>query len=271
VVNSGTVFENSYLKLKQCKHGAMLFFANDTYLGRSLDVCGEFSEGEVRLFDQMVHPGMTIVDVGANIGAHTIFFARKTGPNGRVVAFEPQRALYHVLCANLALNLHYNVTAINGGLGSQTARLTLPRIDYAQGGNFGGVGLGVWEGEDVPVEPLDAYRLPSCHVIKIDVEGMERDVLEGAQATLIAHRPLLYVENDRSEKSKQLIDWLLGADYRLFWHLPPLFNKENYFGQSENIFGNVVSVNIFGVPRTSQLTITNFREITSPEDDWRTA
>jgi hypothetical protein len=146
----------------------------------------------------------------------------------------------------------------------------LPKIDYAQGGNFGGVGLGVWSGEDVPVEPLDTYGLPSCHVIKIDVEGMERDVLEGAQATLTEHRPLLYVENDRSEKSKQLIEWLFRADYRLFWHLPPLFNQENYFGHQENIFGGVVSVNIFCVPRTSQLTITNFREITSPDDDWRT-
>jgi FkbM family methyltransferase len=248
----------------------MLFFANDPYLGRSLDVYGEFSEGEVRLFDQMVHPGMTVVDVGANIGAHTIFFAKKTGPNGRVFAFEPQRVLYHVLCANLALNLHHNVTAINGGLGSNSTRLTLPKIDYAQGGNFGGVSLGVGSGEDAPVEALDTYRLRSCHVIKIDVEGMERDVLEGAQVTLSEHRPLLYVENDRAEKSKRLIDWLLRADYRLFWDLPPLFNPENYFGQRENIFGGILSVNIFGVPRTKQITIANSREITSPEDDWQT-
>jgi hypothetical protein len=106
-------------------------------------------------------------------------------------------------------------------------------------------------------------------LIKIDVEGMECDVLEGAHATLAEHRPLLYVENDRSEKSKQLIDWLFNADYRLFWHLPRLFNKENYFGQCENFFGNTVSVNILGVPRSRQLTVTNFREITSPEDDWR--
>jgi FkbM family methyltransferase len=247
----------------------MLFFSNDTYIGRSLDLYGEFSEGEARLFDQMIHPGMTIIDVGANIGAHTIYFAKKTGSSGRVFAFEPQRALYHVLCGNLALNLHYNVTAINGGLGSKATRLTLPRIDYARGGNFGGLELGKWDGEDVPILPLDSYHLSSCHMIKIDVEGMERDVLEGAQATLAEHRPLLYVENDRSEKSKSLIQWLFNADFRLFWHLPPLFNSENYFKRREDIFANIVSVNILGVPRSKQLTVTNFREITSPEDDWR--
>jgi FkbM family methyltransferase len=267
--NQDAIFENSYLKLKQCRHGAMLFFSNDTYVGRSLDMYGEFSEEEMYLFNQIIHPGMTIIDAGANIGAHTIYFAKKTGSNGRVFAFEPQRVLYHVLCGNLALNLHYNVTAINAALGPQSTQLTVPTIDYTRDGNFAGLELGKRDGEDVPVLTLDSYSLSSCHVIKIDVEGMERDVLEGAQATLTEHRPLLYVENDRSEKSKQLIDWLLNADYRLFWHLPPLFNKGNYFGQCENIFDKIVSANMLCVSRSSQVTADNFREITSPEDDWR--
>jgi FkbM family methyltransferase len=219
----------------------------------------------------MVHPGMTIVDVGANIGAHTIYFAKKVGSSGRVFAIEPQRALYHVLCSNVALNLHYNVIAINAGLGSKVTKLALPRIDYARGGNFGGLDLGEFDSEGVPVQPLDAYGLTSCHMIKIDVEGMERDVLEGAHATLAAHQPFLYVENDRSKKSKQLINCLFNADYRLFWHLPPLFNKENYFGKCENVFGGIISINMVGVPRSRQITVSNFREITSPEDDWRTA
>jgi FkbM family methyltransferase len=267
--SQSALFENSYLKLKQCRHGAMLFFATDIYLGRSLDLYGEFSEGEIRLFDQIIHPGMTIVDVGANIGAHTIFFAKKTGSAGRVFAMEPQRVLYHVLCGNIALNLHHNVTAINAGMGATATRLPVPRINYARGGNFGGLPLGQWAGEDIPVVPLDSYRLEPCHLIKIDVEGMERDVLEGARATLARNRPFLYVENDRSEKSKALIDWLFNADYRLFWHLPLLFNQDNYFGRQENVFGNIRSINILGVPRSKQMTFTNFREITSADDDWR--
>ena len=267
--SQGALFENSYLKLKQCRHGAMLFFSNDVYIGRALDLYGEYSEGEVRLLDQMIRPGMTVVDVGAHIGAHTIFFAKKAGSKGRVVAFEPQRVLYHILCGNLALNLLHNVTAINAGLGSKAARATLPRINYARGGNFGGYGLDKWDGEDVPVLPLDSYHLESCHVIKIDVEGMERNVLEGAQKTLAEHRPLLYIENDRVEKSKKLIDWLLTADYRLFWHLPPLFNEENFFGWRENVFGDIRSINVLGVPRSKRLTVMNLREITSAADDWR--
>src|SRR6185436_13823027 len=52
------LFENSNLRLKKCRHGAMMFHANDIYIGRSLDLYGEFSEGEVELFKQFIHPGM---------------------------------------------------------------------------------------------------------------------------------------------------------------------------------------------------------------------
>jgi hypothetical protein len=54
----------------------MMFHANDSYIGRSLDLYGEFSEGEIELFKQVVRPGMTVVDVGANIGAHTIYLSK---------------------------------------------------------------------------------------------------------------------------------------------------------------------------------------------------
>jgi FkbM family methyltransferase len=186
-----------------------------------------------------------------------------------VCAIEPQRVLYHLLCGNVALNLYHNVVALNVGLGATAGRLPMPAIDYARGGNFGGIGMGQWDGEEVPIMPLDSYAFKACHLIKVDVEGMERDVLEGARATLLRHRPLLYVENDRQENSKALIDWLLTADYRLFWHLPALFNRANYFGREENIFGTVRSVNMLCIPRSSRVTITNFREILSPDDDWR--
>ncbi|HXI99859.1 MAG TPA: hypothetical protein VNH44_01470, partial [Micropepsaceae bacterium] len=83
------------------------------------------------------------------------------------------------------------------------------------------------------------------------------------------HQPLLYVENDRPEKSRDLIQWLLSNGYRLYWHLPRLFNPANYFGESLNVFGNTISVNMLGVPRSSPIAVTDLREITSPDDQWR--
>jgi hypothetical protein len=89
-------------RVKQCRHGMMLYNVHDLYVGRSLDQYGEFSQGEIDLFGQILKPGQVVLDVGANIGAHTLWFAQTVGPSGTVLAFEPQRIVFQALCANLA-------------------------------------------------------------------------------------------------------------------------------------------------------------------------
>jgi FkbM family methyltransferase len=261
--------DSGNLRIKHCRHGMMMFHTNDTYIGRSLDLYGEFSEGETEIFQQLLRPGMTVVDAGANIGAHTLYFARAVGQTGRVLAFEPQRVLYQMLCGNIALNGLRNVRAENAALGAEAGTLLVPQLDYTKGGNFGGVPLGEWKhGEEIPVRTLDSYVLSSCHLIKIDVEGMERVVLEGAADVLKTHKPFLYVENDRREKSKALIEWLLSKGYRLYWHTPPLFNPNNHFGEKKNVFAKTVSRNMLCVPRNKALK-SPLQEITSPDVNWR--
>ena len=161
--------------------------------------------------------------------------------------------------------------ALNAGLGAQPGTILVPRVDYARRGNFGGLSLGKWEkGEEVPLRTLDSCAPDACHLIKIDVEGMELAVLEGAVAVLGERKPLLYVENDRAENSKALIAWLLNRNYRLYWHVPPMFNARNYFGESQNVFGNIVSINMLCIPASMAASVEGLREITSPEANWRT-
>jgi hypothetical protein len=81
--------------------------------------------------------------------------------------------------------------------------------------------------------------------------------------------PFLYVENDRDEMSKELIQWLLSAGYRLYWHLPPLFSADNFFANPENVFGSLISANMLAVPASSTIEVTRMRQITSPDDSWR--
>src|SRR4030095_11726468 len=99
----------SFNELKLCKSGPMLFNKYDIYVGGSLQKYGEFSVGEQDLFQSVVHQGELVVEVGANIGAHTVELARMVGPEGEVHAFEPQRIVFQTLCANLALNQLTNV------------------------------------------------------------------------------------------------------------------------------------------------------------------
>jgi FkbM family methyltransferase len=267
--NERLVLDQPPLRIKRCRHGTMMYLPADLYVGRSFDLYGEFSEGEIALFTQIVRPGMLVVDVGANIGAHSIFLAKTVGPDGRVLAIEPQRILHQLLCGNLALNGIGNTFVQQAGLGSAPGSIRVPPINYGGIANFGGVSLGDFQGgEQVPLITLDALALPACHFVKIDVEGMESEVLKGARETLARHRPLLYVENDRAEKSAALIALLLELDYRLYWHMPPLFHADNFAGHAENVFANIISVNMFGVPRSVEMTLQGFREVTSPDDKW---
>jgi FkbM family methyltransferase len=256
--------------LKRCRHGYVLYNRNDRYIGRSLEAYGEYSEAEIDLLCQVLNAGDTVVEVGANIGAHTLPLAQHVGPSGVVYAFEPQRILFQTLCANMALNGVTNAHCHQVAVGQAAGHIVVPWLDYGVENNFGGLGLGGYrDGERVAQVTLDQLGLARCRLLKIDVEGMEQQVLEGAAGTVARCRPFLYVENDRQEKSASLIAWLLNAAYRLYWHLPRLFNPGNYFSNPENLFGNIVSVNMLCVPEETGLLIDGLRPIHGPDSRWQ--
>ncbi len=255
----------SFNRQKQCRHGLMLYNVHDLYVGRSLDLYGEFSQGEVDLFQQIVKPGQLVVEVGANIGAHTVWLAQTVGPTGTVIAFEPQRIVYQTLCANLALNSLTNVHCLCAAAGKAPGEIVVPPLDYSQTNNYGGLELGGYQqGETVYVVTIDSLKLPRCHFLKIDVEGMEQAVLEGAVQTIAAFAPILYVENDRQHKSAALIRCLDGLGYNLYWHRPPLFNPNNFSGNPENVFSNIVSLNMLCLPRKVPQSVTGLQPVQVP-------
>jgi len=215
---------------------------------------------------------MVVLDVGANIGAHTVPLAQMARPGGMVLAFEPQRLIFQTLCANVAINALVNVDCRCLALGSQPGMTRNAAVDYTQPGNFGGLGVRTGHsGESVPLATIDGLNLPACDFLKVDVEGMEIEVLKGAASTISKYRPVLYVENDRADKSDELISYLLGLDYRLFGHLPAYFNPNNFFGRQENVFtsadgGHIVSFNMLCLPANAQWDAAGFPEIKRPED-----
>ena len=175
--------------LVEARHGYVLYNVNDRYIGRSIEHYGEWSPGETALLGQFRRSGHYVVDVGAHIGTHTLAVALLVGERGRVFAFEPQRMVAQVLAANVALNSLANVHTYHLGLGAEDGALWLADIDYSREGNFGGVSLDAVarpEGDSRPkyrvavVRLDDFYDQPRLDLIKIDVEGMEVDVLRGA-------------------------------------------------------------------------------------------
>lgn len=262
-----------HLRLRPCRHGTMLYSPNDRFCGRMLELYGEFSEGEHDAFAGILRPGMTVVEAGANIGAHTLGIAHLVGPAGRVLAFEPQRAIFQVLCANMALNGITCVEAHWAAAGSSAGSLAVPRLDLRMSGNFGGVELGEGRAtlaapeEPVPVVTLDSFALPACHLIKIDVEGMEAEVLRGAAATIARCRPVIYAENDRPARSPELLGLLDGMGYRAYWHVPPYVRMPNFRANPDNEFPGIVSLNVLCIHRDAAIEISGLAEA-RPDGPW---
>ncbi|MGF6769210.1 FkbM family methyltransferase [Paraburkholderia sp. GAS199] len=257
----------AHTQLVQTRHGWMLANPNDFYLGRALIEYGECSELESAVLRQLlVQPGI-VVEVGANIGVHTVMLAREALARRQVlVAFEPQPVIFQNLCANLAANGVRNVLAWPYACGTTPGTLHFVQPDYDAPGNFGGVAMlteATANTTPVPCVRLDdVLRSHTVGLLKLDIEGFELNALQGAEETIARSRPTIYVENDRLDKSQALIEWLWSKAYRLWWHLPPLFNPTNFFGRAENIYGGLLSCNMLALPRELEMEVDGFTEVT---------
>lgn len=146
-----------------------------------------------------------IFDVGANIGTFTTWMARLF-PNGKIYCFEPQRLVFQMLCGNMAVNNIENCYTYNIGLGAENTRINITEPDYYAPEDFGTFSLvedrfrnksrySSWV-EILTLDTfVDLYEVDRVDYIKIDVEGMDIDVLRGATATLKKFSPCIFIEH----------------------------------------------------------------------------
>lgn len=240
------------VECSDCKHGKFVYFPHDYYIGGALSRYGEYMEEELQFLLGYVKAGDVVVEAGANIGTHTVPLARAVTDAGRVFAFEPQRIIAQMLGGNLALNGIWNVAQERAALGELREVMYLPPVDYAQPGNFGSVSLTEQGGEAVSVIPLDAFNFARLDLLKIDVEGMEKDVLEGARDTIRSLRPTLYFENDRNDRQEALCQYVESLGYALYWHTPVMYSGKNFRHATTNIYESggrsVCAINMLGLP-----------------------
>ena len=247
------------------RRGHIVFNRNDMYVGESIKQYGEYSENEIALFEQLVKPGDQVVDVGANIGTHTLALSQIVTNSGFVFAFEPQAIVFQILCANMAVNSVINVDCQNLIVSRISGATTLPRFDYSIQGNYGGVSIEdhMGEGDRVGVVSLDEYLydVAKLNFIKVDVEGHELEVLVGATNLIRKFSPILYVENDKPSKSKDLIEHIDMLGYNMYWHLPKLFNENNFAGKTEDVFDGCPSINMLCIHKSVKTELDGFARV----------
>lgn len=205
-----------------------------TYIGNDLSKClfvgGCYEPNEFAFLDEILQPGMSFVDVGANEGLYTVFAAAKVGMGGRVLALEPSRREYARLTDNVRLNELRNVKALRIAASdfNGKARLRVAGYEHEGHNTLGELGQEVEfsREEEVQARRLDDVLaeegVEKVDVVKIDVEGAEEAVIRGMAETLARHRPMMLMEvfdralRAQGSSAKSLIDLLRSRGYRIF-------------------------------------------------------
>jgi FkbM family methyltransferase len=237
-----------------------------------------------------VRRGDTVIDAGANIGTHSVALAQLVGKHGCVHAFEPLPFSFGLLEANVAENGLPWVRCHPTCVGAASGTVAYPLVSARHVNNLGSVGLYVkelWENcptIERPIISIDSMALRRIDFIKIDVEGHELEVLDGAMTTIAAKRPAIFVETVNAVSARNgsngfvpaVIERLRPLDYS-FWHyLTPMFNHDNWRGSPENIFPSAWSIDMLCVPRDRFVVVglANAEQVpvgrTAP-DTWRAA
>jgi FkbM family methyltransferase len=199
----------------------------------SIFLLGGFEPSTVKLYSRLVKPGDTVLDIGGNIGAHTLPFARLVGPRGRVIAFEPTAYAIRKMRANIALNAGFpdRVSVQQVMLVADAAKPVAPSL-YSSWPLFE-------TGEEVHTEhrgqlmdttgaaamtldeALGRLEVKSVDFIKLDVDGHEYGVLAGGKKTLSAHKPPMLMElapylfPPESKDLEGILELLAGCGYSM--------------------------------------------------------
>lgn len=190
---------------------------------------GAFERDTLRALESLVREGATVLDVGANVGAHTLHLARLVGATGRVVAFEPTDFAIAKLRANLEANpelaarVEVHQAFLVGSPGAKIAAAVASSwpVDgtAADDAQMGSRAMGVSGAVATTIDAvIAAAGDPDVQLIKMDVDGHELEVLEGAQSLLARRRPIIVMELapyvfHPPEKFDEMVNVLVRANY----------------------------------------------------------
>ncbi len=250
--NPDNVQNASINRIIQLEDGSFFHVNTASYLEWSMFFYGSYEPFIEKIIKRLVRPGNVCIDVGANIGIHTLTMAKSTGANGHVIAFEPHPQVYKKLKDNIALNAYSWVHVEPCALSFEQGVVTL----YGFNGKDSNEGTSSLQAihEDkqhmfeVTTTTLDDYvaskKLSSVDFIKIDVEGHEQEVIDGAHKSIERFRPSIIFEHCRSHPKQTtfILNILSSYAYRFYQvyyqHLVPLNDKD----------AQIIAPNILAVP-----------------------
>ena len=207
----------------------MIIFADDPTIGRSLEVYGEYCYPEIELILNHVNSNSLVMDIGANIGTHTLGLAPHVKT---LVAFEPDLENLNLLKRNagmfnedIARRISINPIALGDSV-----------VEVGTVFDFGKTKLST-EGEILLTKLDNIQGFPRVDFIKIDVEGMEYNVLQGARNTITYFRPHMLIEMQDASMNGLVFDLLDSLSYNMYWAPCATYNSDNHNKITEDVFG----------------------------------
>jgi len=194
---------------------------NDQYITTDLYYTGLWEPHVRTIINMFVKNGMNVIDVGANIGAHTLLLSQIVGSKGSVLAFEPCLLNYNILNHNLKQNNCFNTKVLKKGCSDIEKKMFISKRwnDNKIEENYGAVSLcetGNNGDEVIDTVTIDSLELTSLDFIKIDAEHMEEKVLKGMKKTIKKFHPIIVLEIHK-EDIRKIFKILQSFDYKTFF------------------------------------------------------
>jgi len=254
-------------------HQNFAYWKNDEVIGKNLREYGEYQQKEIDLLIGLLNSvnskQKVVWDIGANIGVHTSAFSKHST---FVCSWEANPQNFKLLRMNtqgkLAPNVKVHNVAISNG---KKDTIQIQDFDQSKSSNKGELSIVEKGGVEISARSIDSYMMnyPLPSLIKIDVEGHELEVLQGALVMLKTVKPILYFETADKGSYAEHIKFLKDLDYRMWWFACPNFNKNNYNKNDNNIWGRSVICSILAMHKdVVGLNNIELQEVVDADDHW---
>ena len=239
-----------YIGITDTKVGEMIVYRNDEIVSLALATFGEYCDAEAQIMARYLTPESAYLDIGTNIGYHALAIHKYVGC--AIQGFEPHPDHFTVAAYNCR---DKPIRIYNTAVGNTNGKMKMKAFDPAVQGNYGDAKLSDEAGDvEVSIVKLDQLEeLARVDVMKIDVEGFEFQVLQGATETILKHKPVIFYEAIEMEAWDPCFKFLRDIGYTQYWvtcRTKPL--APTYKPTEDNPFDVFGVSNIIAVPNEKE-------------------
>ena len=250
------------LEMISCKWGWMMCPPGDQFVTGSLRLWGVYSETEIEILKKLCAKRRVLV-LGGNSGA-------LAAPVGKVAeyieVYEPQPIISKVLEANMALAGDVNYVVYNAAVGASDGVIKVPIVRFDADCNMGRIGKENWgSGQEVPLVDINnVLHLKGFDLMVIDAEGMELEILKAVRKPEKLPA-LMWVECDRPEEGRELIQLIIDYGYTPYWMINPL--TPNGMSPDQGPWPMQSSFNLLCVKQAALFPLPDLPQFVATPDD----